>query len=154
MSGKLCKTGTEDGYQHKTQSGIVRFFLLCAGFLALGAGILGIFLPLLPTTPLVLLSAACFFRSSDKLYQWIIKNRTVGAYIHNYLCSGTVPAKSKPISIALVWILILISIYFAEKTWLRIILLVVACGVSIHLMLLRTNEASLEEKNFSQNDEG
>ena len=145
--------GTEDEFQHKKPTKLIRGLLLCAGLLALGTGLLGIFLPLLPTTPLVLLSATCFLRSSDKLYHWITKNKTFGSYIHNYLHSRTVPAKSKPISITLVWVCILLSVYFTEKTWIRILLIIVACGVSIHLMLLRTNETSLEGKNISQNDE-
>ncbi len=147
------KTCTENRPHHGKPTKLIRGLLLFAGFLALGAGILGIFLPLLPTTPLILLSAACFLRCSEKLYQWITKNKTFGAYIHNYLSSGVVPARSKPISIALVWICILLSVYFTEKTWIRIFLLIVACGVSLHLILLRTNKTSPEEKRITQNDE-
>lgn len=151
MSETICKRGTEDKIHGKMPSKLVRILLVCAGFLSLGIGILGIFLPLLPTTPLVLLSAACFLRSSDTLYQWITKNKTLGTYIHNYLCSGTVPAKSKPVSIILVWVIILISVYFTEKTWMRILLIVVACGVSIHLALLKTNKTVFERNELPPN---
>lgn len=118
----------------------VQVFLVLFGFLSLGIGIAEIFLPIVPTTPLILLAAACFLRSSDNLYQWITKHKTFGKYIHNYLHFGRVPAKSKPFSIALVWCGILLSAYFAEKTWLKILLLIIACGVSIHLALLKTTD--------------
>lgn len=121
---------------------VLHYFLIFFGFLSLGVGIVGIFLPLVPTTPLVLLAAACFLKSSPKLYYWLTKHKTFGSYITNYLQFGRVPAKSKPYSIAFVWICLSISAYFAESLWVRILLLLIAGGVSIHLLLLKTTEST------------
>lgn len=126
----------------KLPSKPIKILFVVAGFLALGLGIVGIFLPLLPTTPLIILAAACFLKGSERLYRWITKSHTFGSYIHNYLQAGTIPAKSKPISILLLWIVILTSVFLTEKFWLRIILITVACGVTIHLVLLKTTETS------------
>lgn len=62
-----------------------KYFLIAAGFLSLGTGIIGIFIPVLPTTPFLLLAATCFIKSSKKLYQWLIDHRVFGKYIENYI---------------------------------------------------------------------
>ena len=145
MQGTRDNPGTEVLINHiKTRKPgkILRILLILFGFLCLSIGIAGIFLPIVPTTPLVLLAGACFLRSSEKLYSWIIKNKTFGKYIQGYLQTGRVPAQSKPISIILVWVFIGVSTIFAEPPWIKIVLIVIACGVSIHLVLLKTIESS------------
>ncbi|BAC15305.1 hypothetical conserved protein [Oceanobacillus iheyensis HTE831] len=91
---------------------IKKAFLLIIGSISLGLGVLGIILPLLPTTPLLLLSAACYIRSSDKLYQWLITNKYVGSYILNYRSGKGIPLKAKIIGVSLLWISILYTIIF------------------------------------------
>ncbi|MFD1337134.1 YbaN family protein [Oceanobacillus iheyensis] len=91
---------------------IKKAFLLIIGSISLGLGILGIILPLLPTTPLLLLSAACYIRSSDKLYQWLITNKYVGSYILNYRSGKGIPLKAKIIGVSLLWVSILYTIIF------------------------------------------
>ncbi|UCH62722.1 MAG: YbaN family protein [Fidelibacterota bacterium] len=100
---------------------------------------LGIFLPLLPTTPFLLLAAACYIRSSDKFYHWLIANRWFGRYIRNYREGRGVPLSTKVIAIGLLWITIGYSVFFmVDILALRILLILIAVGVTTHLVLLKT----------------
>lgn len=118
---------------------IKKVFLIITGFVALILGILGIFLPLLPTTPLLLLAAACFFRSSDKLYHWITHHRVFGKYILCYQKYRAISLQSKIFTIVLLWSTISITIlFFIEMFWLKLLLLVIAIGVTIHVLRLKT----------------
>jgi len=118
---------------------IKQTLLVTAGFLALALGTLGIFLPILPTTPFVLLAAACFIRSSRRFYIRLIANPWFGPLVENYLTYRAVPWRTKVTAILMLWVLILISLLvFAEALWLRILLLLIALGVTTHLALLKT----------------
>src|SRR5512137_972615 len=87
----------------KTSSSFLRWFLIISGLIAVGVGTVGIFVPLLPTTPFYLLAAACFFRSSDRLYNWLIGNRWCGPYIRNYREHRAIPRHAKIIALILLW---------------------------------------------------
>ena len=91
---------------------IKRILLVSAGSLSLGLGIIGIFLPLLPTTPLLLLAAACYIRSSDRLYNWLINHKRFGSYIRNYRDGNGIPFKAKVIGVTTLWISMLFTIFF------------------------------------------
>jgi len=116
-----------------TSTGWVRRVLIAAGLLFVGLGILGIFLPLLPTTPFLLLAAACFARSSQKFYNWLLNNRWFGRYIRNYREGKGIPLRVKVMTISLLWVTILISAYFVSIIYVRIFLILVAIGVTIHV---------------------
>ena len=73
-----------------------------AGFMLVGLGVLGIFLPLLPTTPLLLLAAACFSRSSERWHRWLLNHRTFGPIIHNWHARRCIPLKAKALAIVMV----------------------------------------------------
>ncbi|MFC1547935.1 YbaN family protein [Candidatus Neomarinimicrobiota bacterium] len=118
---------------------VLRPFLIMLGFLSVGLGAVGIFLPILPTTPFLLLAAACFIRSSEKLYQRLISNRWFGKYLKNYREGNGVPIITKVIGISALWITIGFSAMFATDILaIRIVLLLVAVGVTVHLVLLPT----------------
>ncbi|TRM11320.1 DUF454 domain-containing protein [Lentibacillus cibarius] len=87
-------------------------FLIIAGSVSLVLGVLGIILPLVPTTPLLLLAAACYVRSSPSLYAWLISNKYFGSYIQNYRNGNGIPLKAKMIGIFLLWIAMGYSILF------------------------------------------
>ena len=113
--------------------------LIIAGTLFVILGIIGIFLPVLPTTPFLLLAAACYFRSSDRFYRWLINNRILGTYIRNYLEGRGMSIRSKVITLLLMWLTIGLTIIFGiQNTLIRIILLIIALGVTIHIGLLKT----------------
>jgi len=116
-----------------------RYLLIIAGTISLVIGIIGIVLPILPTTPFLLLAAACYARSSQRFYNWLMNNRWFGNFIKNYREGRGVPLKFKIFTIFLLWLTILISIYFVIKNFLiEIILILVAIGVTIHIITIKT----------------
>lgn len=130
-----------DGFNqiNKTSSRLIRGILITAGTLFVGLGVLGIFIPLLPTTPFLLLAAACYAKSSKRFYHWLLTNKWFGNYIKNYREKKGVPLKVKLSSISLLWITILFSAVFVVDTLLfRIILILIAIGVTIHILSIRT----------------
>jgi len=118
---------------------LLRWILVSLGTLFVGLGILGIFLPLLPTTPFLLLAAACYVRSSKRFYHWLLNNKWFGSYIKNYKEKKRIPLKAKILSISLLWITILASAIFAtDVIYVRIILICIALGVTLHILSLGT----------------
>ena len=125
--------------ERKTTSNLSRWVLIIIGSFFTGLGILGIFLPLLPTTPFLLLAAACYIRSSERFYNWLMNNKWLGNYIKNYLEGKGVSLKSKVLSISLLWITIGYSVVFVVNIFpIRVILILIAIGVTIHLLSIRT----------------
>lgn len=123
----------------KKRSRFRRTLYLVAGTLSLGLGILGIPLPLLPTTPFLLLSAWLYSRSSERFYHWLINHRTFGKIIRNYRDKGGVEARVKAGAIALLWVSIAISCIWAVSLWwVRGVLVVIATGVTWHIASLKT----------------
>ena len=117
----------------------VRILLIAVGTLFAALGILGIFIPVLPTTPFLLLAAACYARSSQRFYHWLLNNRWFGSYIRSYLQGKGVPLRVKVLTIALLWVAIGCSVTFAVQVFaVRVILILIAIGVSIHVLSLRT----------------
>jgi len=117
----------------------IRLLLIIVGTLFVVLGVIGMFVPVLPTTPFLLLAAACYARSSQRFYDWLLSNRWFGGYIRNYIQRKGVPLRMKVLTIALLWITIGCSIVFAVEDFiLRLILLLIAIGVSIHILSLRT----------------
>jgi uncharacterized membrane protein YbaN (DUF454 family) len=116
-----------------------KYLLIIAGTIFLGFGIIGIFLPILPTTPFLLLAAACYARSSKRFYNWLMNNRWFGTYIKNYREGRGVPLKVKVFTISLLWITILASVFFIISNFLiEIILIIIAIGVTIHILTIKT----------------
>lgn len=116
-----------------------RGLLVVAGTLSLGLGILGIPLPLLPTTPFLLLSAWCYARSSERFYYWLINHRVFGRHIRNYREQRGMSRKLKWYTIGLLWLTIGISATFAVSLWwVRALLLVIAVGVTLHINSLKS----------------
>ena len=96
----------------------MKYILIILGSLSLALGIIGIFLPLLPTTPLLLLSAALYVRSSEKMYQWLIHHKYLGNYIRNFREHRAIPLRAKIISVSMVWIsLIYCSITISQMQY-------------------------------------
>ena len=122
-----------------------RRLLIAAGTISTAIGIVGIFVPILPTTPFLLLAAAFYLRSSQKLYDRLLNNRFIGAYVRNYLQGKGMPWKVKMITILLLWITITGSIIFAvQGLIIRAILLIIAIGVSVHILLIKTTKGNKE----------
>ncbi len=113
--------------------------LVTVGILTLSLGIVGVFLPVLPTTPFLLLSAACFVRSSDRLYNWLIHHKWFGAYIRNYREHRAVTLKSKILTLVMLWGVIgYTALGVIANWWIRGLLGVIAVGVTLHLIHMKT----------------
>ena len=116
-----------------------RRLLIIAGTMSTAIGIIGIFVPILPTTPFLLLAAACYLRSSQRFYNWLLNNRFFGAYVRNYIQGRGMPLKIKIITIFVLWVTITCSAIFAvEDLIIRIILFIIAIGVTVHIVLIKT----------------
>jgi len=119
-----------------------RILLITAGILSVILGALGLFLPLLPTTPFLLLAAACFVRSSDKFYNWLIHHRIFGAYIQNYREKGGITIRHKIITLIILWTaIILTTLFLVSHLILRLFLIAVASLVTLHILSIHTVKA-------------
>ena len=117
---------------------IKKYVLLAAGSIALALGVIGIFIPVLPTTPFLLISAYCYLRSSKRMYNWLIHHRVLGIYIYNYLEYRAVPRNTKIGALVFLWLTLTISMLLISNWHVRPILLIVGICVSIHLFTLKT----------------
>ncbi len=139
--------------------GVIRTLLIVTGTLSVMLGILGIFLPLLPTTPFLLLAAFCYSRSSDRFYHWLITNRWFGEYIRNYREGRGIALRQKIIALSLLWLTMSYSIWFVvSQWWVQLILLGIAVSVTIHLIRMKTfrpepQEAELPAEYYSSSKE-
>lgn len=112
--------------------------LLVAGWALLALGAVGIVIPVLPTTPFVLVAAGCFSFASPRLYAALQRNRFFGPYIENYRTKQGVPMPVKIRSLAMLWTLLAISMVSMRRLWLTALLLVIGAAVTAHVMLIRT----------------
>ncbi|MBQ5731368.1 MAG: YbaN family protein [Bacteroidaceae bacterium] len=125
----------------------MRILLIILGSVALVLGVVGIFLPLLPTTPFLLLAAALYFRSSPQLYDWLLSHPHLGHYIKNFREHKAIPLRVKIVSVSLVWITLLYcAFYVARVWWLRLFFILLACGISAHILHYKTLRKESDEK--------
>lgn len=124
-----------------------RILILLLGHLTLALGVLGIFLPVLPTTPFLLVTAGCYLKSSPKLYNWLVNHKLFGPYILSYIKYKSLTVKTKVISIVSMWALIIFSIIFVINIWhVKLALIVISISVSIFILKHRTlTDLELEE---------
>ncbi|WP_462378901.1 YbaN family protein [Pseudomonas sp. Marseille-QA0892] len=124
-----------DGAHHTVRHPLVRALLISIGFLSVALGVLGIFLPLLPTTPFLLLAAGCFARSSPRFYRWLTSHPRLGPWIRDYLDGRGIPLKAKYWAVGLLWSSIGFSAWIVDVLWVRLVLL--TCAVLVTLYILR-----------------
>ena len=117
----------------------MRIVLVIIGTISVALGVLGIFLPLLPTTPFLLLATACYARSSTRFHSWILNNPILGEYIRNYTEKRALTRRTKITGITVLWLAMLATIAFVVSNWiLRLVLLGIAVAVTVHLLRLGT----------------
>ena len=120
---------------------ILRSLFIIAGTLSLIFGVVGIILPLLPTTPFLLLAAACYARGSNKFYNWLLENKLFGEYIKKYRKGEGIPVKIIIVSIILLWATITYSIIIiTHLTIIRVILLGIALSITAYIISLKNNQ--------------
>ncbi|ELK47754.1 YbaN family protein [Halobacillus sp. ACCC02827] len=117
----------------------VKVLLIVIGSISLGLGVLGIVLPLVPTTPFLLLTAACYVRSSDRLYNWLMTNKWFGSYIQNYKSGRGIPVKAKVSVLIMIWFSFLFSAFFiAPNVWLKLGFIFGGCFFTVVIYLTKT----------------
>jgi uncharacterized protein len=126
-----------------------RTLFIIGGVVCVVLAFLGILLPVLPTTPFLLLATYLFARSSDRFLHWLLHNRWFGDYIRNYREGRGMPAREKAIAIVSLWLTILFtSFYFVPFWWVRVLLLAIASGVTFHLLRIKTYRRDADDPRY------
>ncbi|MCY1290443.1 hypothetical protein D9M68_409520 [compost metagenome] len=123
---------------HQSRHRSLRYALLAVGWLSVLLGVIGIFLPVLPTTPFLLLAAACFARSSERFYHWLTEHPKLGPWIRDYLDGNGIPLRGKVYAIGLMWTSILVSGYLVQRPWAWAFMLTSATLVSLYILKQKT----------------
>jgi uncharacterized membrane protein YbaN (DUF454 family) len=124
-----------------SESKLLRGLLITAGFFSTAMAVVGIFVPLLPTVPLLLLAAACFARSSESFHQWLLEHPRLGPMIKDYLGGQGIPLRAKVTAISLIWISICISVLLLIPLfWVKVFLIAIGLCVTIYLLRLPVAE--------------
>ncbi|MBY5992995.1 YbaN family protein [Ferrimonas balearica] len=118
-------------------TGPLKYLLIAVGCLAVGAATLGVFLPLIPTVPFLLLATFCFSRSSARMQVWLFNNRLLGPYLRNYLERKGLTKRQLISSLLSLWFGMAIAITLAPVVAVKLGLVVIAVAVSIHLIRMK-----------------
>lgn len=116
---------------------IKKVLYIILGSLCLVLGSVGIFLPILPTTPFLLLSSYFYVRSSEKLYNWLINHKIFGRYIYNYVTYKAVPKKAKITAILMIIITVPVAVVLIDNIYTYIIIPIIALIVCIYILKLK-----------------
>lgn len=112
-----------------------------SGFLLVLIGVIGIFLPILPTTIFLILASACFVKSSPRANEWLRNHKILGTYIKNYQDKSGLTVNAKVINIAFLWIMISVSaLLLTQEFYIQLLLFAIAIGVTIHLIIVKTKK--------------
>lgn len=132
---------SEPGPKGKAYDRLIRGGLIVAGTIFVALGSIGIFVPLLPTTPFLLLAAACYARGSKKFYNWLLSNRWFGQYVRNYLEGRGIPLKTKILVILLLWLTIGYSAMFVIPLLVgKAVLVLIAVVITLHISSIKTSK--------------
>lgn len=123
-----------------------RIIYIIVGTLSLILGTIGIFLPLLPTTPLWLLTCWCYIHSSEKLYNRVMSNRYFGGYIKDYVVHKAIPMRTKVSVLSVMWLsTILTSIFVIDIVWVKVVLVFISLAVSWHIIVFPTKRSEIKK---------
>lgn len=126
-------------------SRVLKALLVLCGTLCVALGVIGIFLPLMPTTVFLLMAAACYARSSDRFYQKLVNHRFLGVYIRNSREGRGMKRRDKTITIVLLWASMIVTMIVTAKAWwLRLLLVGIATGVTVHVARIRAFQPAPE----------
>ncbi len=121
------------------KNGILNILYTIFGLISLTLGVLGAFLPVLPTTPFLLLSAFFFLRGNMKLYYWLMNHPRLGVYIKNFTIHKAIPLRVKIVSISTLWLTLLYCAIFVTDHWaLRALFILIAVCVTVHILSYKT----------------
>jgi uncharacterized membrane protein YbaN (DUF454 family) len=127
-------------------SRFMKAVLVVCGSISVALGVIGIFLPLMPTTVFLLLAAACYARSSDRFYRWLITHRWLGTYIRNHYEGRGMRPRDKAITLVALWAGIGATAFFTvHALWLQLLLFAIALGVTLHVVRLPRYELDADK---------
>ena len=122
-----------------------RIILIIIGWLAVALGTLGVFLPLLPTTPFILLAAWCFARSSPRFHHWLLYRSWFGGYRRHGQQYRAMPPGAKPRAIVMILLTFAVSLWLVKLTWVRIMLLVILACLLIFMWRIPVVDATQQK---------
>ncbi|MDO8749771.1 MAG: YbaN family protein [Dehalococcoidia bacterium] len=138
LSGDSALSIGYNGYVYAVSDTLRRWFFIIVGTIAIGVGIIGVLIPVLPTTPFLLLGAICYTRGSQRLHNALLSNRLMGSYVKNYLEGMGMSLKTKMWTLGFLWVSIASTAILAtDSLIIRSILAVVLIGVTIHVLSLK-----------------
>jgi len=117
---------------------VKKVILIVIGLVFLGLGMIGAILPVLPTTPFLIVASLCFVRGSTKMNNWLLNHHIFGTFLKNYLDERAIRKRDLIRTLILLWITLLVSIFFIEVVFLKFMLVIVGSSVSIHLLSLKS----------------
>jgi len=120
---------------------IKKFLWMIFGYSALGLGTLGIFLPILPTTPFVLLAAFSFLKGSPKCYQWLINHKTFGPMVKSYIQDRAISRKTRKVALTTLWCSLILSSLMINRWYLTALLVIIGSSVSLYIIQLKTTNS-------------
>lgn len=112
--------------------------LIILGFLALLIGGIGALIPIMPTTPFVLLAAACFAGGSPRLHKKLKETKYFGEFVQNYECKTGISKSVKAKAVIFLWLTLCISAFIFHKPIVILILFIVGLAVTLHILLIKT----------------
>ena len=119
----------------------MKYLLTALGILSLALGFIGMFLPVLPTTPFLLLASFLFLKSSRPLYEWLMNHPKLGPYITNFMVHKSLPLHVKVVSVSMVWITLLYCAFFVAGHWaLSALFILLATAITIHILSYKTSK--------------
>ena len=131
--------GERGHISNHVKSDLLRWILICVGWISIVSGVIGLFLPLLPSVPFLLLAVFCFSRSSVRFHNWLVEHRHFGPMLRDYLKHGGIPLRAKIIAIGMIWISFPVSVAFLiENFWIKVLLIAIAAAVTLYLLALPT----------------
>lgn len=132
---------------HESHSRLVKILLIVVGSISVGLGVMGILLPVLPTTPFLLLAAICYSHSSERFYVWLLTNRFFGQYIRDWRENKGLTYLTK------LWVIIVLAVtmgisivFFIPLFWVKVILVLIGVFITFYILSLPTKprEDSIE----------
>jgi len=125
--------------KNHVKSPFLRGVLIVCGWIFTIGGVAGIFLPLVPTVPFLLLAVACFARSSERFHTWLVGHHHLGPLLRDYLNGAGIPLRAKRVAICMVWVSFpTTSFLFVQVLWLKLLLIATAVAITLYLLSLPT----------------
>lgn len=125
---------------------MIRILFNILGTLAVILALIGVIVPILPTTPFLLLASACYMRGSPRMAKWMVSNPLFGRYLHDFHAGYGIPMKTKVVALSVMWASLAVSAYVVPLPWVRPILLVIGVGVTVYLLRYKTRMPNETDK--------